>query len=312
MANLVYIRQIQKESVLKLSEFRNSTSGKKMNKQKYNRFCKDGIQALYSPKVGGLKTGLYKRYDDNKTLQEWAEEKWGLDKGTLTNRPVGKGSKPRQEDMTYFQTKRWKFNEGTTVLDLDNLDDFCFYHVCLESKYVANSEKEWKEHKWPKAKYYVAHQNESEELKYKRNFKKSKANGALASDDLTLSWKRKFCVIFGLVNARVELTEEQAHNLLFELIDQDKFVLGVSQVDRFLDYYEMMKNETTKEKLEADYLLKTLVDYNIVLEKLGTYTWASKGKEIGYSESEAVEFLVNPKKQGQRDELEKELKLKKG
>lgn len=49
--------------------------------------------------------------------------------------------------MTYFQKKNWALQDGTTVLNLDNFDDAMLYYVCLDSKMVANSEKEWRNKK---------------------------------------------------------------------------------------------------------------------------------------------------------------------
>lgn len=93
----VFIHSIPRETATLVSEFRDPTSGKKLNKTKMGN-CKDKIQALYSGKVGGLMNGLsYKpwieggvqKVDDrgNKlTLQDKEEERWGLKKGYLTNR----------------------------------------------------------------------------------------------------------------------------------------------------------------------------------------------------------------------------------
>jgi hypothetical protein len=318
---LVYINSIPRNTVSKVSEFRNvgqkGQVGNKLNKTKIFEHCKDGIQALYSPKVGGLKTGLSKTRSNGKderiTLQEWAEKNWGLEKGFLTNRPYRKNESLRAEDLTYFQKKVWKLNDGLTVLNLEKLDEWCFYQVCLESKYIANSEKEWKTHKWPKATHYIALENESEEIKYKKNNMKSLAFGYLHSEILTLPWKRKFTVLLGLTNARNELTEEVVHNLLFEMIMNSKSRPdGRTDIELFLEYYKNLNESEGRERLEAEFFLITLIDYNLVLEKFGTYKWLTKGMEIGNNKVEAIDFIVNPKKQTQVEDLEKELKLKKG
>jgi len=317
----VFIKSIPRETVSKVSEFRNIGSrgekGRKMNKTKLSDKCKDGIQALYSSKIGGLKTGLYKTTTnaDGETisLQKWAEEKWNQSPGFLGNKSFRKGNSMNPEDMTYFQKRVWKLNDGTTVLDLDKLDDWCFYQVAMESKYVASSEKEWKQHKWPKATHYIALENESEELKYKKNHKKSLAISKLHNEDMTLSWKRKFVVILGVSSARNTLTEETAVNALFDGIQDNKTTsTGKDFVDRFMEIYKKFETPEGRERLESEYLLNELIDYNIVFEKAGTYNWKSKALDIGFTKEESVDYLIHPKKQAQVEDLIKELKLKKG
>lgn len=318
--HLVYINTIPRNTVSNVSEFRNlgqrGQTGRKLNKTKIFEHCKEGIQALYSPKIGGLKTGLYKKItleDGTKiTLQEWAENKWGLEKGFLTNRPFRKGDSMKETDLTYFQTKVWKLNDGLTILDLENLDDWCFYQVCLESKYIANSEKEWKSHKWPKATHYIALENESQEIKYKKNNAKSTAFAKLHHKSMTLPWKRKLIVTLGLSNSRNELKEERIENMLFDSIMENKqYADGSTFIEKFIEAYNKLNSVDGRVRLENEYLLNCLTDYLIVGEKYGTYTWISKGLEIGNSKVEAIDFLCNPKKQTQVEELEKELKLKK-
>ena len=108
----IFIKTIPRDTASRIHEYKNGKMGKPMNKTKLGNFCKDGIQALYSPKIGGLKTGLYKTktasiegVEKEITLQEWAEIKWGLDKGYLTNRKYEKNGSLRKEDVTYFQNK---------------------------------------------------------------------------------------------------------------------------------------------------------------------------------------------------------------
>jgi hypothetical protein len=322
MGTLVVVKSIPRTTVSMVSEFRNlgkaGVKGKKLNKNKIFDHCKDGRRALFSMSIGGLKTGLYKEHHRKEdgtivTIQEWAENNWALPKNFLTNKPFRKGDSAKHDDMTYYQKKVWYFNDGTTILDLDNLDDFCCYHMMLESKYFANSEKEWKQHKWPKAEFYISLENESEEIKYKKNRDKTKAFAKLEENDFTLPWKRKFVVLLGLATPRITLTEEQIQNSLYDFIDQNQTRTGKPKSDvlRFLDLYEKMSTADGRERIEKQYLLEELVDYNIVSEKASTYKRISKGTEIGYSYEEAVDFLLHPKKQAQVDEMLAELKLKK-
>lgn len=319
----VFIYSIPRETATRVDAFTDDNSGRKLKKTKIGR-CRDTIQALYNPKFGGLANGLsYKPWTENGeqkvdpetgkklTLQDKMEQKWGLEPGYLTNRPWRRGDSYRTEDMTYFQRASWKLNDGATVLDLSNFDDEMFYYVCLDSKFVANSEREWRSHQWPKATHYIALQNEAEEIKYKRNEMKSKAFAALHSSDMTPTAKKQFIHILELASTRANVTEEQVNNLLFDYIDSSSFTPG-NNIDKFTELYDLLTTATGREELSARHLLKKAVDARVVYEKQGAYTWnkASGPITIGERYSEAVEFLLNPKKQSLVEELEEELKAK--
>ena len=49
----VFIQSIPRETATKISDWTNDTSGKKLKKTKIGR-CRDTLQALWSPRVGGL------------------------------------------------------------------------------------------------------------------------------------------------------------------------------------------------------------------------------------------------------------------
>jgi len=139
------------------------------------------------------------------------------------------------------------------------------------------------------------------------------AFAALHSKDLTPSWKRKIVVVLDLASARSELTEEQVDNLLFDFIDKSSpTTVGPSNIDRFMDTASLLKGKLDREKLEAKFLLKKALDYRVIFEKQGTYTWNRKTGplEIGATKSESEEFLLNPKKQALVEELEEEIKAK--
>jgi len=318
---LVFIQSVPREMVLGIEDWVNDSSGKKLKKTKVGR-TRDGLMALYDAKVGGLATGLTETWveegepvKDNDgnvlTLQDKMERKWGLDKGYLTNRPWRRGDSLSEEDLTFYQRKVWKFNDGSTVLDLDKMEDELCYYMCLASKYVANSEKEWREHKWPKAVYYIAIENEAEELRYKKTERKSKAFAALHHKDMTNSMKRKFIYLLDIASSTTSLSDEQVHNLLFDYIDKTSFTPN-SNIDKFMGFFKKLSTKTGREELEAEMLLKRAVDYRVVYEKAGTYTWPRpEGTiEIGERKAEAVEFILNPKKAGLVEELEEAVDAK--
>lgn len=95
-------------------------------------------------------------------------------------------------------------------------------------------------------------------------------------------------------------------------MDSTNTKMGLSDIEVFSDYFLKLKDSEGRERLESEYLLNQLLDYNIVSEKYGTYKWKAQGLDIGYKKSEAIDFLLDPKKQGQVEDLEKELNIKKG
>jgi len=123
--------------------------------------------------------------------------------------------------------------------------------------------------------------------------------------------RRKIVNILDLASARTNLTEEQVENLLFEYINSSTNQPG-NNIDKFTGVYELTKTKGGREELEARNLLKKALDYRVITEKQSTYTWVrTSGKiEVGSTYSEAIDFLLNPKKQALVDELEEEIKAK--
>jgi len=322
MGRKVFIKSIPRETALKIEDWVNDSSGIRMKKTKVGR-TRDAIMALYSPKVGGLKNGLsYKPWmEEGKqvkdangqplTLQDKLEKKWGLEPGTLTNRSWRRGESTSEDKLTYYQKTTWKLNDGSTVLDLDNMEDELGYYVALDDSKVANSEAEWRSHKWPKATHYIAWENEAEELKFSRTSQKSKAFSQLHDPEMSSTMKRKFIYLLGIASATTTLTDEQVHNLLFDYIDATAFTPG-SNIEKFQELSGMLKSKDGRDQLEARFLLKQAQDYRIIYEKAGTYTWVRpEGTlELGNTLSEAVDFILNPKKQGLVEELESAIKAK--
>jgi hypothetical protein len=185
-----------------------------------------------------------------------------------------------------------------------------FYYVALDSKYFANSEREWKAHKWPHALYYIALENESEELIYEKNNKKVKAFAKLESDLLNGVKKKELVWLLGLASSFTELKEEQVNNILYKYIDSDS--ITNDNIDKFNELYTLLTHEKGKAEFNARLFLKKALDSRIVYEKSDTYTWPrSKGAIIlGDKYSEAVDFILNPKKEPLVAELELEIKAK--
>lgn len=313
---------IPRESALGLHDWTQPSSGVKLQKTKIGQ-TKDTIRALYSTSKGGLanyisytpwiENGEQKKDEKGNPLmlQQKLELKWNKPVGYFTNIALGKNENIKDEDRTYFQKMRWPLGDGSTVFDLDTMDGEMGYYVCLASSMVANSEKEWRAHKWPKAKWYIALENESEEIKYQRNEIKSKAFGALHNPELTESYKRKVVSILDIASTRSTLTSEQIHNLLYEYIDKSGFTPG-SNIEKFNELNLLLSTAPGREELEARYILKQALDSRIIYEKQGSYTWVRPEGSIviGDRYSEAIDFLLNPKKSAELEQLQEMITAK--
>lgn len=322
MSQIIFVYSIPKKTATGLSEMTSDVSGKKLQKVKMGR-CKDGIVALYSAKIGGLANYISytpwiedgKQKVDEKgsplTLQDKMELKWNKPKGYFTNAPWITGSSVKEEDLTYFQRKRWKMSDGCTVFDLSNMEDELGYYVCLGSGLVANSEREYLSHKWPKAQWFIALEHENDEIRYSKNEIKSKAFAALHGSELTSVYKRKMVSLLDLSSSRAALTDQQVHNLLFDYIDKSGFTPG-SNIDKFTELITLLTTPLGREQFESKYILKQAIDARIVIEKQSTYTWprASGILTLGETYTEAIDFIMNPKKSAVVEELMNEINAK--
>lgn len=322
MSRLVFVNSIPRETATRIDQWANETSGVKMQKVKIAR-CDDKLQALYSPRVGGLanyisytpwvENGVQKTDERGNalTLQDKMELKYNKPKGYYTNQQLRKGDNVKDEDRTYFQRMVWALRDGSTVFDLDTENGEMGYYVLLASSKVANSEREWREHRWPRAEWYIALENESDSLKYQRNEIKSKAFAALHSSELTDSYKRKFVSLLDLASTRSTLTNEQMNNLLYEYIDKSSYLPG-SNIDKFTELVNLLSTPHGREEMEARFILKQSLDARVVYEKQDIYTWVRpKGQiVIGDNYNEAVQFMLNPKKAAELEELQEMIKAK--
>jgi len=185
------------------------------------------------------------------------------------------------------------------------------YYVYLDSKFIANSETEYRAHKWPDARWYIALESEEDSLKYQKNERKSKAFAALHSLEMTDEMKKRFVIVLDQASSRTNLTKEQIHNILFSFIDKTTFNQG-SNLDKFEELYVLMQTATGRDEIEARYLLKRAVDCRIIYEKQGSYTYnkATGPIVVGETYAEAINFILNPKKATIIEDLVKEINSK--
>lgn len=281
--------------------------------------------ALYSAKIGGLANYIsYNHHVDPLTnkpvlndkgqpmlLQEHLEKKWNKPEGYFTNQAASKHYRGDGSDLSYFYQKYWTLVDGTTVLDMSQMDDEIGYYVMLASSQVANSEREWKEHKWPKAQWYISIENESSELKYTRNQILAKANALLVSSEFTDVLKRKAVAILDIVSSKGPLSSEQVFNLLHEYISSSSFQPN-SNIEKLTNLTNLLKSKDGQEKFEAMWILKQAQDHgNIIWAKQDVWSWKKENGQvvvIADRYADAVDFITNPKKSTEVEEIIKQIK----
>jgi len=323
--NLVFIYTIPRPSALGLSEWTSDTSGVKLKKTKVGKTA-DYIRALYSPTIGGLANHIsYTPWMEAgepqldaagkpQMLQTKYEEKWNLPKGFLHNRPFGfhVHSNKAPEELSFFQSYRWKLVDGCTVLDKSKMEDEMGYFTMLASSKVANSEREYRMHKWPKAQWYIALENESEEIKYEKSLAKTHAYAALHSTELTDNYKRKLVSLLGLVDSTSSISQQLIHNTLTAFIENSSAGPG-SNIEKFQYYVNLLKTQDGRERFEAMWTLKQAIDLRIIDERQDTYTWKRpSGTPLPIADrySEAVDFFINPKKSVEQEEIQSQIDAK--
>lgn len=325
MSRLIFVKSIPRETATGIHNWANQSSGLKLQKTKVGR-ASDRVIAMYSAKVGGLANYISYNYKtdpktgqpevDEKgqpiTLQTALEKKWNKPPGYFSNQAVSPRYRGDGSDLGFYYQNSVELRDGSTVLDLDKMEDEIGYYLLLASSKVANSEKEWREHKWPKATHYIALENESEEIKYKKSQMKSKAFSLLHSADFTEAVKKKVVCLLGIAPARTKLSEEQTHNLLSEWIDSSNYLPG-SNIDKINNLATLLKTADGRAQFEIMYMLKVAEDFRIVYQKQDTWTWvrvSGASLVIGDKYAEAIDFFLNPKKKEEYDEIRAQIKEK--
>lgn len=340
MGKKVFLKTIPRETATKISDYRNESGERvaKLNKTKMGR-CKTKLDCPYSSKTRRNITGLDIPYDidgvknpyKNKTnlpqefvylkdkeqisLQEYMEVKHGVRKDYYTSR-AAKGRdnfNTKGADRPFFWDFTYAMNDGTTMLDMDDRNEELAYYMFKSPEYkkVANSEQEWRQHKYPYAQFYISYENEGEELKFESKKRLNRAVAILEGEQLQdVETMKKFVKILKL--AKDISTVTQGYNLIDTLIKTDKSTGAVSGLNRFLELAKLLDTAEGRERLTAKAELADYINHWIITEKAGTYTWVSKAQVIANREEEAIDFLVNPGKDIERSELELSLKSKRG
>lgn len=307
------------ESVFNIHEWR-SQSGKRLNKTKLSRYSVNTFSALYSRSLGRRKTGLLHNVDNpykdktvfdlgekwkhligrsEITLQEKLEYEHGKDPGFYTARMTKEG-----EPVTYFTDFKVKLRDGTNILDLTIPDQEIAYYMLLDSKYVAKSLKEYQEYKKPSAIYYIAQEDEDQEIQYRVGKAKDLAVARLNSDDITeenlvliakaLGWysNQSFTALYNKISGNIKTADIKD---------------PLNALTAFEKTVKLLDTPTGREELNARALLFDLSKARIVSEVKGTYTWVNKGMIIGYSLDDTISFLIDPNKAEAVGSMKREL-----
>lgn len=326
----VFIKSIPRDTATKISEAKSSSTGKKLNKNKIGR-CKDTIRAMYSATTGRLLTGLteivnnpyygkdktvppdfeYIKSKEKCTLQEVLEIKHGVPRGHYTDRPWQPGDGMRESDLTFFQKFRKKLNDGTTILDLNVAHDELAYYMLKASPLVALSNKWEDRSKKPKAEYYISDINESELEKFSKREKYHSLIAKLKDSKFTPSYQAKVAKALDLIKGdTLSMKPETIYLALDAFIEEGYKSTKEDKLIKFEETFALISSAEGKERLDAICLLSDLIHARLVNENRGTYTWLSKGLVFGQRREDAIEFLLDPKKQPEVDEMKRQLKAK--
>lgn len=329
--SMVTIKSFPRKSALGISEFRNGTSGKKMNRTKIGN-CNDKFRAFQSAKTGKLLTGLadyvnnpyfeskrslphefeYVRELSEITLQELLEIKHQRPKGYYTDRAWREGDGLNDTDLTFFQKFKVVLNDGSTLFDLSKPTEELMYHVAKASPLVAASKKPQDKALKPKADYYIADFNESELEKFSKRKEYNKAVAKLDDNKFTTSYKKKVVKALDLAKGDLESVSDEKVYLLLDNYLQEALQTKDKETNlsNFNKMYALTTSKEGRDELEARVFLSDLITYRIISHARGTYTWLAKQMEIGQRKAEAIDWLTDPRKQPEHNELEKQLKAK--
>jgi hypothetical protein len=252
----------------------------------------------------------YVKEQEKVSLQELLEIKHGRPKGFYTNRAWRPGDGFKDESLTFFQKFKFSLNDGTTVLDLSKPMDEIAYYMLKASPKVSSSNKPEDRSQKPKADFYISDKNESIQEKFSKKKLYNDCTTKLNDSKFTPSYQRKASKALELIKGDATTMPDEQIYLLLDTYLEEGLKSKDENLTNFLEVYKLVNSVEGRNELEAMVLLGDLVNYRIVTDNRGTYTWISKQIVLGQRKAEAIDFLLDPKKQPERDELEKQLKAK--
>jgi hypothetical protein len=176
--------------------------------------------------------------------------------------------------------------------------------------FIADSNKMEDRMRKPRAEYYISEKNDSVTEKFSKKQVFNEMIGKLNDKKFTPSYQRKVIKALQLVKGdTASMMDEQVYLMLNDFLEEGSKTKE-ENLTKFDEVYSLITTPEGRDRLEAMCLLEDLVNYRLVSENQGTYKWLNKGYDIGQRKDDAVEFLLNPAKAPERDELEKQLKAK--
>jgi hypothetical protein len=325
----VIIRSIPRQTATKVSEFTDRKTGKKLNKNKIGK-CTDAYRAQYSEKTGKLLTGLtevvnnpfykseknvphefeYVKTKEKITLQELLEIKHNKPRGFYTDRAWQPGDGYNEANLTFFQKFKFKLNDGSTILDLSKPLEEVAYYMLKAHPLVAGSNKIEDKILKPKAEYYVSDKNESIQEKYTKRRQYNDCITKLEDNKFTPSYQRKVAKVLQLFKGDLSSVTDESIYISIDNFIEEGYKSKPENLTAFEEAYKLTSSAEGRKELEATCLLEDLVSYRIVTDNKGTYVWVSKQLVLGQRKVEAIDFLLDPKKQPEKDEMERQLKAK--
>ncbi len=232
----------------------------------------DTIQVLFDSKEGGLATGLTKE----------DEQRLGAALG------VDLSNKMNNE---YWQDFNIKLKDQTMVFDLSNPMHELQLKVLQASKFVANSQRELDNGKFPFAKYIIY--DEQQELEKEAT---EVANKAKAVDIFNkLSSEKKLDVLKVYGKALQNSSQDFVYTKLFEIVEDDP--------TGFKRTASMPIEEIKTRALIFD------LERKGIFRKKGT-AYLYNDQQVGFDYQDTVQYLLNPKNQELLVKLKTDLEIR--
>ncbi len=247
--NLVYVKPIIKERWHGLH---------KIGRAKFQGTT-DTIQAIFDTNIGRLATGLAA------DAEERLSKLLGLDLAAVETNKYWANFKVKLEDKTMIFDTKIPLQEIQIAL-------------MRASKYVANSQLDYDNGKWPHAKYVIYDEKQETEKKAKTAEVKAKANQLFSK--LSHSKRLDLLKVFG--RTADSSSEEFSYAKLYEIVEEDP--------KRFIEVGSMKPDE-----IKTKALIYDLENKGILRTKGTAYLY--NDQQIGFDYESTVDYLLNPKNQ---------------
>ena len=226
-------------------------------------------------------------------------------------------SSDRNFKASALQAFRYKFIDGANLLDLSKPKHQLMYFFALQCPnyfWTTSTDKK----KFPRATFMIQELDAPDEEEYKSNMNLTDTifNLKMLQKDFGSEIIKKFGVI--LKCGSYAESYERAFNAIQMAILSNRRTGGEQKtfMEKFNNLYEILNREGGRASFNNIYLLQELVNYSLVGESGGTYTWyAKKGTElelIGKTKQQALSWLADEEKAIYRQDLEESWKVKSG